>query len=104
MADAQSNKITRGDVIWLRSGLHVWHWQAKQMTSILREVTAVVLAVRNQIEPSGTHSVMIDVRVLNSRSQNYGEGAKLTFAYSGPFRPEFIMHDVRILRRLPKPK
>ena len=104
MSGAQLNKITKGDVIWLRSNLHVWHWSAHQMTTIKREVTAVVLAVRNKIEPSGLPSIMVDVRVLNSASQNYGEGAKLTFAYSGPFRPEFIMQDVRVLRRLPKPK
>ncbi len=89
--------ISVGDVVWLRSGLFCYHRQARTVQQLNRNILVRIAAIR--IKPDG---IFINAQALNSAGMTYPEGALLTFAASGNFKPEYIQSEFQILRRLPK--
>jgi len=89
--------ISIGDVVWLRSGLFCYHRQARTVSSLNRNILVRIADIRICKD-----ATFIDAQALNSAGMTYPEGALLTFAQRGPFRPEFIQTEFQVLRRLKK--
>lgn len=97
-------KAKPGDVVTLKKGLHVYHTQAKQVTILDTDVTAVVEFTR--VSPVGSEDdhfeecFMVEARALNLDGTYHPEGALMLFAQAGDFRPEFIQETLTVLRRM----
>lgn len=88
--------LSIGDVIQLPVGLMVRHNQANQIQPIAVPTTAVVESTWPVIAGIGgtnhfEDGVLVAVRALHEDGTYFPEGALLTFATSGDFRPEFIL-------------
>jgi len=103
--------LKTGDVIALPVGLRCYHNQAMELRVIEESVVVVVENTRNA-EPmsvTGAESrfercYIIKARALNTNGSYHPEGALLTFAQFGDFRPEFILppEGTKVLRRMIK--
>ncbi len=104
--------LKTGDVIELPSGLHCYHNQGQEMT-VIKVPVMVVVEVTRDVEPitvSGADAhfercFMVKARALHKDTGEYHpEGALLTFAAAGDFRPEFILPaaSATVLRRMNK--
>lgn len=100
-------RLSIGDVIALPVGLTVRHNQADQIEVIENEVNVVVESTWPIVAGVGgsnhfENGVMIAARALQPNGDYFPEGALLTFAQSGDFRPEFILPDKpnMILRKM----
>ena len=104
--------LQTGDVVMLPVGLKCYHNQGEEFTTIKEPVTVVVENTRD-LEPMNITGVdahfercfMVKARALNKADGTYHpEGALLTFAQFGDFRPEFILpvENHAVLRKLKK--
>jgi hypothetical protein len=105
-------ELKTGDVIELNVGLKCYHNQNQALTEILEPALVVVETTRD-LEPMQVTGVdahfercfMVKARALNKANGKYHpEGALLTFAQFGDFRPEFVLPEAnaKVLRRLVK--
>lgn len=86
-----TTELKRGDVIWLRTGLHAFHRQAMEITVIKKSVTAVILSVRTHHD-----ATFFTARVL-SEGKYHPEGALLNVAYCGDLSPEFKLNHEKVI-------
>lgn len=98
-----------GEVIELPIGLRVYHNQGKEVQTILNPVQVVVESNRKVlpfqqtgVEAHFEETYMVKARALHPNGEYNPEGALLTFAQYGDFRPEFILPDKpnMVLRRM----
>lgn len=98
-----------GDVIELPVGLMCYHNQGKELTTIKEPVTVVIENTRKILpfEMTGAEGhfeacFIIKARALNADGSYHPEGALLTVAQYGDFRPEFILPEGanKVLRRM----
>lgn len=100
-------KLQIGDVVELPVGLQVRHNQAGEILTIQ---TPVVVVVESAWPVTGgvggtnhfEDGYLVAARALQLDGTYFPEGALLTFAQAGDFRPEFILPDKpnMILRRM----
>lgn len=100
-------KLQIGDVCELPVGLTVRHNQANQIEVIQNPVTVVVESAWpvNAGVGGSNHfedGYLVAARALQPDGTYFPEGALLTFAQSGDFRPEFLLPEKpnMILRRM----
>ncbi len=100
-------KLKIGDVCELPIGLRCRHNQADELTTIKEPVNVVVESCWPVKSGVGSDShfedgFMVVARALNVDGTYHHEGALLTFAQAGDFRPEFILPEVpnQVLRRM----
>ena len=103
------NLLNTGEVIELPAGMKVYHNQEK---GILELQVPVVVVVENSrkvlpfqstgVEAHFEECWMVKARALNVDGTYHPEGALLTFAQYGDFRPEFILpgESNQVLRRM----
>lgn len=91
-------ELTTGSVLQLPVGLRCFHNQGLEVTEIKVPVTVIVENTRHIIpfEASGTDAhfeecYIVKARALHEDGSYHPEGALLTFALYGDFRPEFIL-------------
>lgn len=106
-----AKELKTGDVIELPVGLKCFHNQGQEMMILGKPAMVVVEATRD-VEPMEVTGVdahfercfMIKARRLNEDGSYHAEGALLTFALFGDFRPEFILPEANhvVLRKLKK--
>ncbi len=100
-------RLKIGEVVELPVGLKCRHNQANQLLLIETAVTVVVESAwpvsagvggDNHFEPG----YMVCARALHPDGSYHPEGALLTFAQEGSFKPEFILPDKpnMVLRRM----
>lgn len=87
-----------GDVIELPVGLHCYHNQGQEVLIIKNPVRVVVESNRKVlpfqltgVEAHFEECYMFKARALNTDGSYHPEGALLTVAQYGDFRPEFIL-------------
>ena len=99
-------RLKIGDVIRLREGLVCWHHGNTALTTLTQDTECVVEVVRDtKVGSEDDHfepCLMIEARVLNQDLTYNAEGAVLTFAQYGDFRPEFIQTDFQVLKTMQK--
>jgi hypothetical protein len=99
-------KLKIGDVVELPVGLKVYHNQGQEILEIQVAANVVVESVRVSLVGSEDdhfeESYLCDGRALQPDGSYHPEGALLTFAQYGDFRPEFILPDKPniVLRRM----
>lgn len=98
-----------GDVLQLPVGLMVRHNQANQIIPIAAPATVVVESAWPVIGGVGgtnhfEDGALVAARALHEDGSYFPEGALLTFATAGDFRPEFILpiDEKTVLRRMTK--
>lgn len=98
-----------GDVIELPIGMKCYHNQGKEILEIKVPVQVVVEATRKVLpfQLTGVEShfeecYIVKARDLKEDGSYHPEGALLTFAQYGDFRPEFILpaRQNQVLRRM----
>lgn len=98
-----------GDVIELPVGMRVYHNQGREVQTILNPVQVVIESNRKVlpfqltgVEAHFEECGMLKGRALLPNGDYNPQGALLTFAQYGDFRPEFILPDVPniVLRRM----
>lgn len=102
--------LRTGDVIVVPVGLKCFHNGIGQMTVIEQEIHAVVEATRlippMSVTGSDAHfeeTFVVKARKLDLGSDAYSpEGALLTIAVRGDFRPELLLSNPHVVRRLQK--
>ena len=104
-------ELQTGDVIELPAGMKCYHNQEQAVMELKTPVVVVVENTRD-LEPfmvSGVEAhfercFMVKARALNVNGSYHPEGALLTFAQFGDFRPEFILPQasLKVLRRMLK--
>lgn len=95
-----------GDVLELPVGLRCYHNQGQELTTIQAPVVVVVESAHKT--PPGSEDDhfeecrMVTARALNIDGSYNPEGALLTFAQYGDFRPEYILPEKpnQVLRKL----
>lgn len=101
------HKLQIGEVVELPIGLRCRHNQADALTVI--DTPAVVVVESAWPVTAGVGGTnhfedgyLVAARALNTDGSYFPEGALLTFAQSGDFRPEFILPDVPgiVLRKM----
>lgn len=102
-------ELKTGDVLELPAGLNCFHNQRGEM-DVLKVPVVVVVETTRKIVPlalSGAEAhfeacFMVKARALNTDGSYHSEGALLTFAQYGDFRPEFILPEKpnTVLRRM----
>lgn len=87
-----------GDVIELPAGMLCYHNQGKELLELKNPVRVVIESNRRVlpfqqtgVEAHFEECYMLKARALNKDGSYHAEGALLTFAQSGDFRPEFIL-------------
>jgi hypothetical protein len=87
-----------GDVIEIPAGLRVYHNQGKEIIEVRSPVRVVIEANRKVlpfqqtgVEAHFEECYMLKARALNPDGSYHPEGALLTFAQYGDFRPEFLL-------------
>lgn len=101
--------LKTGDVIELPIGMKCYHNQGKEVLEIKEPAQVVVEATRivlpfqaTGVEAHFETTYMVKARALNKDGSYHPEGALLTFAQYGDFRPEFILPDRpnQVLRKM----
>lgn len=101
--------LRTGDVIELPVGLKVYHNQGKEVLEIKTPALVVVETTRlvAPINITGAEAhfeecYMVKARALNQDGTYHHEGALLTFAQYGDFKPEYILPEQtnQVLRRM----
>lgn len=92
--------LTTGDVVELPVGMTVWHNQGDELLTLQNPAIVVVESTREVlpfrqtgVEAHFELTGMIKARALNPDGTYSREGALLTFAQYGDFRPELILPD-----------
>ncbi len=98
-----------GDVVEIPVGMFAWHNQGQEILEIKTPVVVVVEANRvvlpfqqTGVEAHFEECGMVKARALNPDGSYFAEGAMLTIAQYGDFRPEFILPNKPniVLRRM----
>ena len=104
-------ELKTGDVIEVPAGMKCYHNQEKGVLELKVSVVAVVENTRDLetflqsgVDAHFERCLMVKARALNLDGSYHPEGALLTFAQFGDFRPEFILPaaSAQVLRRMVK--
>lgn len=87
-----TTELKRGDVIWLRTGLHAFHRQANHITVLKRSRVGVITSVRHHHD-----STFFNVRILTDSGKYSPSGTLLTVAYCGELGEAFKLNKDKVI-------